>query len=223
MLTLAPQFTRRDVSYSAWKSAQSIKEFAPQYETTGGVITVWGYDGPEVWVAVMYTGEVPAYIIDAGYSQAQNDADKADWQSAYQSNSNKSIDRSLPFSAKTIGSKKLYKRVVGAQYAVPVGTTTLEYVIPYAWVKINVIECVGGEVGDYCSFSIKDTPTGTYTGVPNYLLNQFGYTTNIAPGFYERTSEFDADLYTGMRIVLDYTSLSAKTIGINYILNELKS
>jgi len=39
--------------------------------------------------------------------------------------------------------------------------------------------------------------------------------------FYTRPSEYDADLYSGLIVRAVYTSLSAKTIGINYILNEV--
>jgi len=70
---------------------------------------------------------------------------------------------------------------------------------------------------------VYDTATGTYSGVPNYMLNQFAYSVNIAKDYYVRLSQFDADLYTGMIIQFTYNSVSDKTIGFNLIMNEVKS
>lgn len=45
---------------------------------------------------------------------------------------------------------------------------------------------------------------------------------NPAKDYYNHSSEYDADLYQGMQVRVAYVSISAKTIGINFILNEVK-
>jgi len=127
-----------------------------------------------------------------------------------------------PFAAKTIGTKKLYKRVNGVQSAVIVGSTDILFTVPYAWCKITGLELIGAETLDHVSLYILDSTTGTYSTIPNYTLNQFGFNVNPAKDYYNHTSEYDADLYQNMQIKVSYTSISAKTVGINFILNEVK-
>lgn len=130
------------------------------------------------------------------------------------------------FAAKTIKVngvvKKLYKRQHGQQFACSAGNNDILFTVPYPWVKITGIRLINGEALDTCSFYILDSTTGTYTTIPNYILNQFGANVNIAAGDHEEHCKYDADLYTGMQIKLVYNSQSAKTIGINYVLHEVK-
>ena len=120
-----------------------------------------------------------------------------------------------PFAAKTSDGSNLFKRVHGIQQIVSVGNNIIDFVIPYTWVKITGIECVGCESLDSVSLYIVHPVAG--------ILNQFGYAVNMRDQFYSRPSEYDADLYSGLIVRAVYTSLSAKTIGINYILNEVVS
>jgi hypothetical protein len=126
------------------------------------------------------------------------------------------------FASKTFGTKSLFKRVVGQQISLSAGSNTFTYTETFPWVKFMALEIVNGEAGDYCSLYILDTAAGTFSGVANAQLNQFGFTTNIAAGFYQHRSEFDADVYQGLQIKIVYQSLSAKTIGVNYVMNEVK-
>jgi hypothetical protein len=136
------------------------------------------------------------------------------------------VDSSPPFASKTIlvsgVSKKLYKRVHGIQQDCVVGDNILEFTIPYPQAKITGIEMIGGANCDIVRLLIKDTPTGTYSTVPNYTLNQFGFNVNVAGNYYQHTSEYDADLFLNMKIHIIYTAQVAGKIGINFILNELK-
>jgi hypothetical protein len=132
------------------------------------------------------------------------------------------LPQPCPFTAKTIDNKKLYKRVHGIQSALSTGQNTLLFTIPYPWVKITALQCVGGELLDTASLYILDSTVGTYSGIPNYQLNQFGFTVNVAPEFHEYRSSYDADLYQGMQVKVLYTSVSNKTVGVNFILNEVK-
>lgn len=138
-----------------------------------------------------------------------------------------SVQSAPPFGAKSqvIGGvvKKFYARNTGLQQDLAIGTNEITYTISYPWVKVIAIEVIGSEALDTAELRVYDNGAGTYSGVPNALLNQFGYTLNLAPGFYARNSPYDADLYQSMVLKLTYVSISAKRIGVNVILNEVKS
>ena len=118
--------------------------------------------------------------------------------------------------------KKLYVRNVGIQQALSAGSNTISYTIPFNWVKMVGAEIINGESLDTIDFKVYDNSSGTYSGVPNYMLNQFGYTVNVSKDFYQRVAPYDADVYIGMVLQLTYNSVSAKTIGVNLLLNEVK-
>ncbi len=118
--------------------------------------------------------------------------------------------------------KKLFKRYCGIQPTVAIGENTIIYTIPYSQVKIIGIDVMYAEALDNVSLFILDSTTGTYSTIPNYILNQFGFDVNISKDFFRQESNYDADLYYGMQIKLVYNSQSAKTIGINFNLSEVK-
>jgi hypothetical protein len=133
------------------------------------------------------------------------------------------IDSSPPFAAKTLSNgKKLFSRVKGTEYALVAGFNALDFSIPYPQVKFNELEIIGCELGDKATLRIKDDASGTYSAVPNYTLNTFGDEVYMTKDYYHRASSYDADLYINMRIYVEFESVSAKTIYINYILHELK-
>jgi len=119
--------------------------------------------------------------------------------------------------------KKFYSRNTGIQYDLTTGSNDINFTISFPWVKIIGIECIGGEILDTAELRVYDNSVGTYSGVPNALLNQFGYTLNMAKDYYARSSPFDADLYQGMLLKITYVSISDKRVGMNIIMNEVKS
>jgi hypothetical protein len=131
------------------------------------------------------------------------------------------------FGAKTLlingVTKKLFSRNTGKQFAVNVGSNDLLYTVSYPWLKITGVECIGAETLDTAELRVYDTATGTYSGYPNAMLNQFGFTLNMAKDYYARTAPFDADIYYGMVIKITYVSISIKVIGVNFIMDEVKS
>ena len=134
------------------------------------------------------------------------------------------VDSQPAFTAKTtLDGKKLYVRTHGEAFAVVTGTNTLNFTVPYPASKITGIELLAGELGDYIDMYVLDDTSGTYSTVPNYTLNQFGFNTYIAKDSYKRESSYDADLYYGMRVSVVYNSQSDKTVYINYLLHEVKS
>jgi hypothetical protein len=138
-----------------------------------------------------------------------------------------SVQSAPPFGAKSQiingVTKKFFARNTGLQQDLTVGSNEITYTISYPWVKVIAIEVIGSESLDTAELRVYDNPIGTYSGVPNALLNQFGYTLNLAKDFYARNSPYDADLYQSMILKLTYVSVSAKRIGVNVILNEVKS
>lgn len=127
-----------------------------------------------------------------------------------------------PFATKEMAGKKLYKRVTGIQAAVTTGSNEIVFTVTYPWVKLTQIEIVNCEALDKACLKVFDDANGTYSGTPNYEFNQFGFTVNCSKDFYKSASEFDSDLYVGMKIKVNYQSLSNKTIGINLVQNEVK-
>lgn len=121
-----------------------------------------------------------------------------------------------------LSGKSLFKREHGVRASLSSGSNDILFTVPYAWVKMIGVEVIGGELGDYVDFYVLDSSTGTYSGTANYTLNQFGFEVNIAPDEYEENSSYDADLYIGMQLKLVYHSVSAKQVGVNFNLNEVK-
>jgi hypothetical protein len=130
-----------------------------------------------------------------------------------------------PNGAKTIVvngvSHKLYVRNTGIQQTLVSGSNTVTFTVPYSWIQLMGAAVINCEALDTISFYVYDTAAGTYSGTPNTLLNQFGFTVNLPKDFYETLSTFQADLYAGMVISLIYTSASAKTVGFNILMNQV--
>ena len=137
-----------------------------------------------------------------------------------------SVQSSPAFASKTIQvgnvTKNLFARNTGFQQALSVGANTVNYTATYNWVKFIGAEVINCEALDAINFEVYDTAAGTYSGYANAKLNQFGYTVNMPKDYYVRLSPYDADLYIGMIIRITYTSLTAKTVGFNLMMNEVK-
>lgn len=166
---------------------------------------------------------------------ASDQTDIVDFETNYKSNGNKSlvdtanVQSIAPFGTKTINvsgvTKKLYARNTGMKFTVNNGSNTLSYTMTYPWAKLLGAEIVGCDKLDTTDFKVYDTAAGTYSGVANAMLNQFGFTVNLNQDFYQRISPYDADVYVGMVLKLTYVSVAVlpKTIGVNLILNEVKA
>jgi hypothetical protein len=124
-----------------------------------------------------------------------------------------------------INGKKIFTRIMGIEASVGSSSENIDYVIPFNEVKITGIEIINSDIGDKVSLQVLDTPTGTLSGVPNMLLNEFGTSVNLSKDFYKYSSCYDADLIKDMKIRLVYDavdSLLPKTIYINFYLHEIK-
>ena len=198
------------LAWSDFKSAVTANNLSVQYVSADDSYTVYTANGSfELHCLILKTS--PA------------NADQTDFETNFMPSANKPLFmQASAFAAKTVGAKKLFARNTGMQFALSSGANTCNHTISYPWVKLIGAEIINGEALDYIDFEIYDTAAGTYSGIPNYKLNQFGFSVNISPNFYSRECPYDADLYQGMILRMTYNSVSAKTIGINLVMNEVK-
>jgi hypothetical protein len=69
--------------WSDWKEVHSAKNGLHQVSESDSQYTVYFYDGPEVHIVELWKVPLPDGIVSAGYSQEQNDADLADFETNY--------------------------------------------------------------------------------------------------------------------------------------------
>lgn len=151
--------------------------------------------------------------------------DQNDFETNFKALGNKPNPQNLQaFASKTLtNGKNLFKRFTGASFPLVSGSNTFTWTqANYSLVKFVGVEVINAEIGDICSVYVLDTVTGTYSGIPNYPLNQFAYSANVSPNFYKYVSQYDSDLYQGLQIKFVYTSASIKTVYINFDMNEVK-
>ena len=77
---IAAHYTQRTYSWTDWKAVYASKRLLAQFDDDGLTYTIWGYDGPEVHLCSIWKGDVPHGIVEGGYAQEQNDADRADFE-----------------------------------------------------------------------------------------------------------------------------------------------
>lgn len=210
-----------NVSWPEFKAFALERKLSIQWVQTNNVYYLAAIDGPVEITAVLPFD-----------SPAADGSDQQDFETNYKSSGNKSptqnsiVQASPPYGSKTIvvngTTKKLYARNVGSQYDVIIGTNTLTYTATYAWAKMLGVEAINCSALDTVDFKVLDDSNGTYSGHPNLVLQQFAYTLNLPKDYYQRFSQFDADIYAGMVIQMTYNSVSNKTIAINFLLNEVK-
>jgi hypothetical protein len=131
----------------------------------------------------------------------------------------------IPFASKELpDGKKLYRRKYGYEITVAAASsTTFEATVPYDSQKVNEIEIFGAALGLKADFKILDTAAGTYSTVPSYVLDQFGFSVNIAKDFFHDISPYDAHLYTGMRIQVVFNNPGTEyVIGVNLVYHEVR-
>lgn len=85
--------TQRQCTWTQFKSFLSLRVAPVQwdYNIDLSAYYIWFYDGVEIFVCTIWLGSVPDSLI-CGYPQAQNDADKTDWEANYKPTSNASVE-----------------------------------------------------------------------------------------------------------------------------------
>lgn len=153
-------------------------------------------------------------------------SEQTDFETNYKSLGNKTLkhNSNLPFDAKKLpDGKSLYRKVHGVKKTLS-GDTTFDLVIPYNFAKITGVEVVWAPAGLQCDMKVYDTPTGTISTIPNYMLNQYGFDVGLAKDFYEENSNYDADLIKDMKIecLIKNPNNLTDEVCINFILHEVK-
>lgn len=94
MIEIAPNYTRRIVDWNKFKLVIPSRDLIPQWAEDDDKYTVWGYDDPEVFVAEIFKKGFPA-TTTGGYTQEQNDQDRADFENNFKEEWNARLRRSL--------------------------------------------------------------------------------------------------------------------------------
>jgi len=132
----------------------------------------------------------------------------------------------LPFCSKELADgKKLYRRKHGYSLSCPANTNSdLIVSVPYDAAKINEIEIINLPIGTKIDFSILDTPSGTISGQPNYLLNQFGFDVRAADSFYKDHSPYDADVIRDLQLKVTVKNETSDAFDcyVNIVFHEVK-
>lgn len=82
-VSFSPSLSRRTLAWVDFKVALLDAGAPLRSDTTTDIYLVWFYDDPEIVLTSIYRNDVPQDIIDGGYSQIQNDSDKADFEAHY--------------------------------------------------------------------------------------------------------------------------------------------
>jgi len=110
------------------------------------------------------------------------------------------------FRKKYVAEGRLYRRKHGfkSEEIAPNSSAIIELIIPYDIAKINQMELINAREGDNVDLKAYDTPTGTISGVANYMLNQYAFKLELPNGYYKDKSDYDADFIKDMRIEVTY-------------------
>lgn len=107
-VALAPHFTQRNYTWTAWKAVYAVKGSLFQYDEDDASYLIWTYDGPDVHICQLWKGDIP-YTLAATYSQGQNDTDKADFETNYKSIGNQPLYQSDTDGAQIVRNKAAKK------------------------------------------------------------------------------------------------------------------
>ena len=86
------ELPQRSGNWAWFKPLIASKTLKVQFEEDSDIYLVYGYDHPEVLTCTIWKGEVPQTVIDGGYLQATNDANKSDFETNFKPYANRSID-----------------------------------------------------------------------------------------------------------------------------------
>jgi len=131
------------------------------------------------------------------------------------------------FSDKTLkNGKSLFKRIHGVSYLCQSGLNTIEFINPYAIAKMEAIQILNAPPECTANLKVLDSEEGLITGIPNYQLNQFAFNVNVRELFHEQRSQYEADVFLSLKVVLEITLPSSfegfRLIGFNIELNEIR-
>lgn len=154
--------------------------------------------------------------------------DRADYENNFSSTSNSKLGNYYsrePFATKVLkDGTKLFRRKHGYEIEVPANSSgVLEANVEYARCKINKLEIIDANPLDEIDLIILDTPTGLISSIPDYPLNQFGFSVKVSSLLYSDKSDYDAELLKDMKVKVVYRNKTnvSKKVGINVTFHEM--
>jgi len=221
-LSLAPHLTQRTYRWQAFVAAHHSKALVLQFDEEESSYTIWGYDGPEVYVCTIWTGAVPPHIIASGYTQEQNDADKADFETNYKSGCNAKIDQRSDEGVSKVmlvpGQVDRKMVITGIRFdAGPNSTTDNDKSFGETReIQGGQAEVANFVAGDYVELTIH-APDGT-------KLGQYGETLFIPPSgkIDQIVSEGTVSIPAGFKLRTTYVSVNSGNIRTVYCWYRLR-
>jgi hypothetical protein len=120
-----------------------------------------------------------------------------------------------PYNANYYNGKNLFKYIKGKKFDVTQGgEDNCDYAIDKDLVAFFGVDIIGGEIGDTACLKVFSGETE---------LNKFGCGVNISKDFYRFESRFMSELPRGITIRIEYKSISNKSIGINFIMDDMRN
>lgn len=179
MITLSPNLTQRLVSWPEFKVGASLRPGVRLQFHLGNPLTIYFYDGPEVWLCQLWEGTVPP---NAGVTQEQANEYLAEWEQQFKPLANRALEArtsdSVPFVSTNIfppwavlyfaGCGDGAGRGDGAEFNLSrdtAGEAVLEFGFnDGVYAAGGGIGFQGAEVGDWCSMELF-APATTFTPV----------------------------------------------------------
>lgn len=97
-VSFGTSLANRSYTWTEFKTFITPKGLAVQYDDDGIIYAIFGCDGPTILVCIIWKGTVPDGVIAGGYSQAQNDSDKSDFETNYKPSANGRLSTSSSIS-----------------------------------------------------------------------------------------------------------------------------
>lgn len=92
-VSFGSNITNVSSTWTVFKTNISLKRPSIQYDDDGTIYTIYAFDGPQIFSCVIWKGAVPESVINGGYSQAQNDTNKTDFESNYKPYANRPVNK----------------------------------------------------------------------------------------------------------------------------------
>jgi len=208
--------------FTAFVEEVAVRRLIPQYEEDTGSYRIIALDGQLAFDCTIWKGEVPWSIIESGYTQEQNDADKVSFEGGYRDQCNlpmvpKGSD-GTPASLPCLFPTGVYLYLAGSGDSETTrgagdpfslssdaeGDSTLSWSF-MDWVLIagGGISCKGAESGDYATMEVYApatpvTPNAGGTGNCNLVDPGVGADILIVPA--AGNGAYDMDLATAVPV-----------------------
>lgn len=233
---IAPNYTQREYTWTAFKAALTKKQLIIQFVEDDLTYKIWGYDGPEVHICVLFKSTIPEYI--TSITQVQNDLDKTDFETNYKSTANDKINTRVieklpepqPFATPSYRTKRSATDELVS--VAPGATENIDFVMPQErYVHGGKLVVGNAELGDSFKAQVVDASAlipapyraalcEAWPVVAEYIEKEW-----VDPsGKHEiNTYPLNAKVTPGLVLRVVYTATNsgeARQVGINYFLTK---